>query len=172
MEKKDRIKKDISRESYLQTVIRRFKQHHLATVSLVVLAVLVVAALLAPIIAPYNPDEIVGGFSKAPTAEHWLGTDQIGRDVLSRLLYATRISLLVGVLATAISTVIGVILGLIAGYFGGAADMIFIRFLLRVLTGFFLLTFYVSKYLFTASVTNRYSTIRRISQMFSPQLFP
>ena len=124
MEKKDRIKKDISRESYLQTVIRRFKQHHLATVSLVILVVLVVAALLAPIIAPYNPDEIVGGFSKAPTAEHWLGTDQIGRDVLSRLLYATRISLLVGVLATAISTVIGVILGLIAGYFGGAADMI------------------------------------------------
>ena len=91
MEKKDRIKKDISRESYLQTVIRRFKQHHLATVSLVVLAVLVVAALLAPIIAPYNPDEIVGGFSKAPTAEHWLGTDQIGRDVLSRLLYANMI---------------------------------------------------------------------------------
>lgn len=128
MEKKDRIKKDISRESYLQTVIRRFKQHHLATVSLVVLAVLVVAALLAPIIAPYNPDEIVGGFSKAPTVEHWLGTDQIGRDVLSRLLYATRISLLVGVLATAISTVIGVILGLIAGYFGGAADMIIMRF--------------------------------------------
>ena len=127
MEKKDRIKKDISRESYLQTVIRRFKQHHLATVSLVILAVLV-AALLAPIIAPYNPDEIVGGFSKAPTAEHWLGTDQIGRDVLSRLLYATRISLLVGVLATAISTVIGVILGLIAGYFGGAADMIIMRF--------------------------------------------
>ena len=124
MEKKDRIKKDISRESYLQTVIRRFKQHHLATVSLVILAVLVVAALLAPIIAPYNPDEIVGGFSKA----HWLGTDQIGRDVLSRLLYATRISLLVGVLATAISTVIGVILGLIAGYFGGAADMIIMRF--------------------------------------------
>ena len=128
MEKKDRIKKDISRESYLQTVIRRFKQHHLATVSLVILAVLVVAALLAPIIAPYNPDEIVGGFSKAPTAEHWLGTDQIARDVLSRLLYATRISLLVGVLATAISTVIGVILGLIAGYFGGAADMIIMRF--------------------------------------------
>ena len=128
MEKKDRIKKDISRESYLQTVIRRFKQHHLATVSLVILAVLVVAALLAPIIAPYNPDEIVGGFSKAPTAEHWLGTDQIGRDVLSRLLYATRISLLVGVLATAISTVIGVILGLIAGYFGGVADMFIMRF--------------------------------------------
>lgn len=128
MEKKDRIKKDISRESYLQTVIRRFKQHHLATVSLVILAVLVVAALLAPIIAPYNPDEIVGGFSKAPTVEHWLGTDQIGRDVLSRLLYATRISLLVGMLATAISTVIGVILGLIAGYFGGAADMIIMRF--------------------------------------------
>lgn len=152
MEKKDRIKKDISRESYLQTVIRRFKQHHLATVSLVILAVLVVAALLAPIIAPYNPDEIVGGFSKAPTAEHWLGTDQIGRDVLSRLLYATRISLLVGVLATSISTVIGVILGLIAGYFGGAADMIIMRFTDMVMSFPYILLVLVAASIFKAGL--------------------
>ena len=154
MEKKDRIKKDISRESYLQTVIRRFKQHHLATVSLVILAVLVVTALLAPIIAPYNPDEIVGGFSKAPTAEHWLGTDQIGRDVLSRLLYATRISLLVGVLATAISTVIGVILGLIAGYFGGAADMIIMRFTDMVMSFPYILLVLVAAAIFLPGLWN------------------
>lgn len=97
-------------------------------VSLVVLAVLSGAALLAPWIAPYDPDALVGPFSGAPCREFLLGTDQIGRDVLSRLLYATRISLLVGVMATLISTVIGVVLGLVAGYFGGIADMIIMRF--------------------------------------------
>ena len=126
-QKKDTVKKDITNESYLQTVFRRFRRHRLAMVSLVVLIILVGAALLAPWIAPYDPDAIVGTFSGAPCLEHWLGTDQIGRDVLSRLLYAMRISLLVGVLATLISTVIGVILGLIAGYFGGIVDSVIMR---------------------------------------------
>ncbi len=119
---------DIANESYLQTVLRRFKRHKLAMISLVVVIVLGLAALLAPVIAPYDPDAIVGNFSSAPNAEHLLGTDQIGRDVFSRLLYAMRISLLVGIMATLISTVIGVILGLVAGYFGGVADMIIMRF--------------------------------------------
>ena len=83
---------DIANESYLQTVFRRFRRHHLALISLIVLTVLCGAALLAPIIAPYEPDEIVGTFSGAPSKEFWLGTDQIGRDVFSRLLYAMRIS--------------------------------------------------------------------------------
>lgn len=120
--------KDLTNESYFQTVSRRFRHHRLATISLVVLVILGGAALLAPLIAPYDPNEIVGTFSGAPNQEFWLGTDQIGRDVFSRLLYAMRISLLVGIMATAISTVVGVVLGLIAGYFGGAADMIIMRF--------------------------------------------
>ncbi|MBO5056718.1 MAG: ABC transporter permease [Lachnospiraceae bacterium] len=127
--KKNNNKKiDIVNESYLQTVFRRFKHHRLAAVSLVILIILGAAALFAPFIAPHDPNEIVGPFSGAPSKEFWLGTDQIGRDVLSRLLYAMRISLLVGIMATLISTVIGVILGLIAGYFGGAADMVIMRF--------------------------------------------
>ena len=93
-----------------------------------ILVILGGAALLAPVIAPYDPDAIVGSFSGAPNLQFWLGTDQIGRDVFSRLLFAMRISLLVGVMATLISTVIGVVLGLIAGYFGGVADMIIMRF--------------------------------------------
>ena len=109
-------------------VLRRFRAHHLAKISLVILVVVGLAALFAPVVAPYDPDAIVGTFSGAPCKEFILGTDQIGRDVFSRLLYATRISLLVGILATAISTVIGVVLGLIAGYFGGVADMILMRF--------------------------------------------
>ncbi|MGN0388411.1 MAG: ABC transporter permease [Suilimivivens sp.] len=120
--------KDIVSESYLQTVFRRFKRHKLALISLVIVVILGLAALFAPIIAPYDPNEMVGPFSGAPGKGFLLGTDQIGRDVFSRLLYAMRISLLVGIMATLISTVIGVILGLIAGYFGGVADMIIMRF--------------------------------------------
>ena len=115
-------------ETYMQTVMRRFRAHHLAKISLVILVVVGLAALFAPVVAPYDPDAIVGTFSGAPCKEFILGTDQIGRDVFSRLLYAIRISLLVGILATVISTVIGVVLGLIAGYFGGVADMILMRF--------------------------------------------
>ena len=121
-------KKVNANETYMQTVMRRFRAHHLAKISLVILVVVGLAALFAPVFAPYDPDAIVGTFSGAPCKEFILGTDQIGRDVFSRLLYATRISLLVGILATVISTVIGVVLGLIAGYFGGVADMILMRF--------------------------------------------
>jgi peptide/nickel transport system permease protein len=122
---------DIHSESYLQTVWRRFKRHHLAAVSLVILVIVVGAALLAPLIAPYDPNEIAGSFASPPSKDFLLGTDLIGRDVLSRLLYATRVSLLVGFMATLISTAIGVILGLTAGYFGGAADMVIMRFTLQ-----------------------------------------
>ena len=121
-------KKVNANETYMQTVMRRFRAHHLAKISLVILVVVGLAALFAPVVAPYDPDAIVGTFSGAPCKEFILGTDQIGRYVFSRLLYATRISLLVGILATVISTVIGVVLGLIAGYFGGVADMILMRF--------------------------------------------
>ena len=115
-------------EGYYRMVFRRFKKHKLAMISLVLLAGLGLCALFAPVIAPYPPDEIVGAFGSAPDKAHLLGTDQIGRDVFSRLLYGMRVSLLVGILATAISTVIGVILGLVAGYFGGVIDMIIMRF--------------------------------------------
>ena len=91
-------------------------------------SVMIGAALLAPVIAPYPPTRPTGSFSAAPNAEHWLGTDQIGRDMLSRILYATRISLLVGFMATVISTVIGVVLGLISGYFGGWIDKTIMSF--------------------------------------------
>ena len=144
----------ISTESYLQTVFRRFKRHHLAAVSLIILAILCGAAVLAPVIAPYDPDEIVGSFRGAPCKEFWLGTDQIGRDVLSRLLYATRISLLVGVMATLISTVIGVILGLLAGYFGGVTDMIIMRFTDMVMSFPYILLVLVAASIFKPGLWN------------------
>mgnify|MGYP002517130153 CR=1 FL=1 len=124
----DPLEKDMISESYFQTVFRRFRRHRLALASFIVLALLGGAALLAPVLAPFGPDEIVGTFSGAPCKEFLLGTDQIGRDVFSRLLYAMRVSLLVGILATFISTAVGVVLGLAAGYFGGIVDMAVIRF--------------------------------------------
>lgn len=103
-------------------VLKRFCRHKMAVVSLVVLTVLILMAVFAPLIAPYAPTKPTGSFNKPPSAEHILGTDKIGRDMFSRLLYAMRVSLLVGFMATVISTIIGVVLGLVSGYFGGWVD--------------------------------------------------
>ena len=149
-----KINKDIASESYFQTVFRRFRRHKLALISMIVVIVLGGAALLAPIIAPYEPDAIVGPFSGAPSREFWLGTDQIGRDVFSRLLYAMRISLLVGIMATLISTVVGVVLGLIAGYFGGVADMIIMRFTDMVMSFPYILLVLVAAAIFKPGLWN------------------
>jgi peptide/nickel transport system permease protein len=108
--------------------IRRFSRHKLGTLSFFILCIISFAAIFAPVLAPFDPNEIVGGFGKAPTSEFLLGTDQVGRDVLSRLLYGTRISLMVGFLATLISSGVGIFLGLLAGYFGGPLDMVIMRF--------------------------------------------
>lgn len=145
---------DITTESYLQTVFRRFRRHRLASISLVILAVLGLAALLAPVIAPYDPNELAGPFGGAPSREFLLGTDQIGRDVLSRLLYAMRVSLLVGIMATLISTIIGVLLGLTAGYFGGVADMIIMRFTDMVMSFPYILLVLVAASIFKPGMWN------------------
>jgi peptide/nickel transport system permease protein len=118
---------DLSNETYAKTVFRRFRRHKLAVIGSIVVLALVLAALIGPWLSPYDPDASVGEFNQPPSGEHWMGTDQIGRDVLTRVLCGTRISLLVGVLATLISTVIGVVLGLISGYFGGWIDMLIMR---------------------------------------------
>lgn len=116
------------RQSSFFMVAKRFCCHRLAVACLVILLGLILLAVFAPWIAPYGPTKISGGFSKPPDAEHWLGTDQIGRDMFSRLLYAMRVSLLVGFLATVISTAIGVVLGLVSGYFGGWVDRVIMSF--------------------------------------------
>jgi peptide/nickel transport system permease protein len=85
-------------------------------------------AILAPIIAPYDPGDInVKAILLAPSYEHWMGTDGLGRDVLTRMLYGGRISLLVGLVAVGISTIIGIILGAIAGYYRGWVDTLIMR---------------------------------------------
>lgn len=87
------------------------------------------AAVFAPLIAPFDPNELhLDAILKAPCAEFPLGTDRLGRDVLSRLLYGGRVSLWVGFVAVGISISIGALLGLVSGYFGGLVDEIVMRF--------------------------------------------
>lgn len=125
MEKK-MMKKDVH-ETYAGMVWRRFKRHRAGFACLILLLAIAAAAVLAPVLAPFDPDQINPAFSQAPGGPYILGTDQMGRDVLSRLLYGTRVSLTVGVLSTLLATSIGVVLGLTAGYFGGWADMVIMR---------------------------------------------
>jgi peptide/nickel transport system permease protein len=135
-------------------VMKRFFKHKLAVASLVFLLIIMLCALFAPLLAPHNPNKIAGGFSETPSAKFLLGTDQVGRDVLSRLFYATRISLLVGIAATAVSTAIGVILGLISGYFGGWIDMVIMRFTDMVMSFPYILLVLVSAAIFGPGLWN------------------
>ena len=101
-----------------------------ARLALAALAVILLAAIAAPLLAPYDPfaqPDIVGGSALAPSPAHPLGTDQFSRDVLSRLLFGARISLLVGVLATTVAVTVGTAWGLAAGYTGGVVDEVMMR---------------------------------------------
>ena len=139
---------------YLHTIARRFMRHRLGVASLCFLTLLVLLALLAPWITPYAPNKLVGKFSAPPSAQYLLGTDQVGRDVLTRLLYATRISLLVGFASTAIATFVGVVLGLISGYFGGFVDMIIMRFTDMVMSFPYILLVLVAAAVFQPGLWN------------------
>ena len=89
---------------------------------------LVAAAIAAPALAPYPPDALdLGARREAPSAAHWFGTDDLGRDVLSRVLYGARVSLAVGLLSAAVAGASGVMVGGVAGYAGGALDAVLMR---------------------------------------------
>ena len=94
----------------------------------IIIVLVFLLAMLASFIAPYDPDDInVKAILLGPSWQHWMGTDGLGRDVLSRMLYGGRISLLVGLVAVGISTIIGIILGAIAGYYRGWVDTFIMR---------------------------------------------
>ena len=100
----------------------------LSMAGFIIIVAVFLLAMLAPLIAPYDPDDInVKSILIAPTWQHWMGTDGLGRDVLSRMLFGGRISLLVGLVAVGISTIIGIILGAIAGYYRGWIDTVIMR---------------------------------------------
>lgn len=103
-------------------------RHRLSCVGLVVITVLCALAIFAPVLAPYSPyDQDLYRVLAPPSVAHWLGTDNLGRDLLSRLLYGTRVSLFVGVVSSLVSAMLGVLVGLLAGFRGGVTDAITMR---------------------------------------------
>ncbi|MEO9136394.1 MAG: ABC transporter permease [Casimicrobiaceae bacterium] len=120
--------RDLRPASSRPHLLRRLVRRPAATFGLAVVAVFVAMAVFAPLVAPYDP--IATSFAavrKAPNATHWFGTDEIGRDVLSRVIFGARASLLAGVVSVLISLSIGVPAGLLAGYAGGTVDMLISR---------------------------------------------
>ena len=119
---------DLNPQSPWVQMWRRLKRNKMAMAGLVVLTLLTAAALLAPGLTPYSyehQDLELGAIP--PSAAHWLGTDDVGRDLLTRLLYGGRVSLAVGVCATLVSLLIGVTYGAISGYAGGRTDDVLMR---------------------------------------------
>ena len=121
----------------------RFKRNRLAVLGGIAVVCLFAAAVFAPVVSPYEPDDInVRHILEPPGIKHPFGTDDLGRDILSRVIWGSRISLSVGFVAVGIATVIGIILGAISGYYGGWIDRIIMRFvdiMLSIPTFFLLL---------------------------------
>ena len=121
----------------------RFRRHRLALAGLGVIALLVVLTLFAPLISPYEPNATdLGSMLEGPSRAHPMGTDELGRDLFTRILYGGRVSLAVGFLAVALSVTIGTAVGALAGYFGGWLDnglMRFVDFMLCLPTIFVLI---------------------------------
>lgn len=108
---------------------KQFRKNRLALAGSVLVLCLFVVSLLAPWLAPYDPNAIdLKNILAPPTASHWFGTDQLGRDVCSRMIWGAGISLKVGFVATGIAILIGTILGAVAGYYGGWIDALIMRF--------------------------------------------
>ena len=115
-------------ETTRDLLLRMLRENHLAAVSAVVILLFALAAVCAPLLAPYDPNEMdLMRSLVAPCAAHPLGTDDAGRDILSRLLFGSRISLLVGVIPALVSMVIGAVLGAVSGYLGGWVDTLIMR---------------------------------------------
>ncbi len=115
-------------ESEFRRVARVFYRRRIAFVSLIFIIALVFVAIFAPWIAPYDPDEQdLRNLRGEPDSQHLLGTDNLGRDTFSRIIYGSRTSLVVGVVAIGIAAVIGMGLGVLAGYFGGVVYMVIMR---------------------------------------------
>ena len=121
-------KKDQTYQSYWSISWNIFKKNKVAMVCLFIVILLCLIALFAPLIAPYDPNkQVLTDRLMKPCGQHWFGTDDLGRDIFTRLLYGSRYSILLGVASTAGALIIGIFIGSISGYFGGQVDNIIMR---------------------------------------------
>ena len=121
---------DIKKKSQFVEVWKRLCRNKTAVLGLVIVALLTLMAILSPILIDYETQVIKTNYSEAlqaPSADHWFGTDEMGRDILLRVMYGSTVSLSIGVVTVAVSLTVGLILGAAAGYFGGQTDMIIMR---------------------------------------------
>lgn len=120
------------KRSQMQEVWRRLKKNRMAMLGLVIVCILVLIAIFADVLFDYNDVVIKQNTAirlQGPSASHWLGTDEFGRDILARLVHGSRISLMVGIVAVSIALTVGGTLGALAGFYGGKIDMIIMRFM-------------------------------------------
>jgi len=119
----------ISKHSYIRAVFwPRLARNRFAVIGGAVVVFMLVISLTAPLIVPFGPNEInAWDVLNPPSLKHWFGTDDLGRDVLSRVIYGARISLLVGFVAAGIAVLIGTVVGLLAGFYGGWIDNLLMR---------------------------------------------
>ena len=118
----------VASKSFIRDVWERFCSNKRALIGLILLGIIVVIAIAGPMISPYPYDGMDTSVSSQGSSWlHWMGTDQMGRDELTRVLYGARISLMIGFVATAVNVIIGIIYGGIAGYVGGRVDMVMMR---------------------------------------------
>ncbi len=112
----------------MRDAFNHLRRNPVAIAGAVILGFLMLAALLAPVLAPYDPNvQTLIDRNAPPSAEHWLGLDALGRDLLSRLMYGARISLFIGFFTVGGALVIGTLVGAVAGYVGGRTDNILMR---------------------------------------------
>ncbi|WP_294578528.1 ABC transporter permease [uncultured Thomasclavelia sp.] len=137
-------KKNKTYHSYWSISWNIFKKNKVAMVCLGIVIILCLVALFAPWIAPYDPDaQVLTDRLLPPSSTHWFGTDDLGRDIFSRVVYGCRISLSVGIVSQIIATVIGYTMGVCAGYFGGKVDAV-ISFIIQVFSSFPFLLFAIA----------------------------
>ena len=118
----------MSNSSLWSDALRKLLKNRAAMFGVFILVSLIILAILAPVISPYPYDyQNLELGASAPSSAHLLGTDTLGRDLLSRLLYGSRVSLMVGFVATAVALVIGVTWGIVSGYYGGKVDAVMMR---------------------------------------------
>ena len=142
------------RESYLRRTVARLVRRPSAVVGLAAVAAFALAGLLAPVVSPYGLEESTSDFRAGPSPDHWLGTDAIGKDTFSQLLFGVRTSLWASLVAVTLAVVAGTAIGLCSGYFGGRTDQVLMRMVDAVLSFPGLLTAMVVVGLLGPSVLN------------------
>lgn len=152
---------DVSMKAKLREM---FRTNKIAAISAAVIIIFILLTVFANFVAPYDPTKIdLINRLKGPSLQHWFGTDDCGRDVLTRILFGGRMSLQIGLIPTFISMVIGAVLGLVSGYFGKKTDFIIMRFADIVLAFPSLLLAMVVMYTLGSSIFNLFISLSIIS---------